>query len=86
MKPVYARNSVNQYQLLLEQEFDNILVRYPNDFDKCDAIVIPGGESTTMSKQIDANNLRHALKEYSKTNSLFGTCAGMILLSSTKLI
>ena len=31
MKPVYTRNSMNQYQLLLEQEFDNILVRYLMD-------------------------------------------------------
>ena len=61
---------------------DNIFIRYSSDVEKCDAIVIPGGESTTMSKQIDRNNLRHVLKEYSKTNSLFGTCAGMILLSS----
>jgi pyridoxal 5'-phosphate synthase pdxS subunit len=37
-----------------------------------------------MSIQIDRNNLRQTLKEYAKTNSLFGTCAGMILLSSTK--
>ena len=62
---------------------DNIFVRYSSDFDKCDALVIPGGESTTMSKQIDRNNLRQTLIEYAKTNSLFGTCAGMILLSST---
>ena len=62
---------------------DNILIRYSSDVDKCDAIVIPGGESTTMSNQIDRNNLRQTLKEYAKTNSLFGTCAGMILLSST---
>ena len=61
---------------------DNIFIRYSSDVEKCDAIVIPGGESTTMSKEIDRNNLRHVLKEYSKTNSLFGTCAGMILLSS----
>ena len=31
MKPVYARNSMEQYQLLLEQEFDNIVVRYLMD-------------------------------------------------------
>ena len=62
---------------------DNIFIRYPNDVDKCDALIIPGGESTTISKEINRNNLRQTLKEYSKTNSLFGTCAGMILLSST---
>lgn len=64
---------------------DNIFIRYSSDVDKCDAIVIPGGESTTMSKQIDRNNLRYVLQEYSKTNPLFGTCAGMILLSSTNV-
>ena len=63
---------------------DNIFIRYPLDFEKCDALVVPGGESTAMSKQIDQNNLRKILKEYSKTYSLFGTCAGMILLSSNK--
>ena len=62
---------------------DNIFIRYSYDVDKCDAIVMPGGESTTMSMQIDRNNLRHVLQEFSKTNPLFGTCAGMILLSST---
>ena len=63
---------------------DNIYIRYPLDFEKCDALVVPGGESTAISKQIDRNNLRHILKEYSKTHPLFGTCAGMILLSSNK--
>ena len=63
---------------------ENILIRYSYDVEKCDALVIPGGESTAMSKQIDRNNLRPVLKEYSKTNSLLGTCAGMILLSSTQ--
>jgi len=61
---------------------NNIFIRYLSDVDKCDAIVIPGGESTAISKLIDRNNLRHVLTEYAKTNSLFGTCAGMILLSS----
>ena len=64
---------------------DNIFIRYSYDVDKCDAIVIPGGESTTMSKQLDRSNLRQGLQEYSKTNPLFGTCAGMILLSSTNV-
>ena len=64
---------------------DNIFIRYSSDVEKCDAIVIPGGESTAISKQIDRNNLRYVLQEYSKTNPLFGTCAGMILLSSTNV-
>ena len=77
------QGNFNQHKKMLDLlGIDNIFIRYYTDIEKCDAIVIPGGESTTMSKQIDRNNLRHVLKEYSKTNSLFGTCAGMILLSS----
>ena len=78
------QGNFKQHKTMLDLlDIDNIFVRYSADVGKCDAIVIPGGESTTMSKQIDRNNLRQVLKEYSKTNSLFGTCAGMILLSST---
>ena len=61
----------------------SIFVKTADDLNQCNGLIIPGGESTAISKQIDRNNLRYILKEYSKTNSLFGTCAGMILLSST---
>ena len=78
------QGNFDQHKQMLDRlDVDNIFIRHSYDIDKCDAIVIPGGESTTMSKQIDRNNLRPVLKEYSKTNPLFGTCAGMILLSST---
>ena len=79
------QGNFNQHKKMFDLlGIDNIFIRYSTDIEKCDAIVIPGGESTAISKLIDRNNLRNVLKEYSKTNSLFGTCAGMILLSSTK--
>ena len=78
------QGNFNQHKNILETlGVETILVRYLNDFDKCDAIIIPGGESTAISKGIDRNNLRQVFKDYSKTNRIFGTCAGMILLSST---
>ena len=58
------------------------LVKYSRDLKKCDGLIIPGGESTTISKLIDINNLRTELFDFSKSKSIFGTCAGMILLSS----
>jgi len=61
----------------------NILIRYANQLDKCDALIIPGGESTTMTKHIDNNNLRSHLKLFAKSNPIMGTCAGMIMLSNT---
>ena len=56
----------------------------PNSLIKCDSLIIPGGESTAISKQIDNNKLRMALSEFSSTNPIMGTCAGMIMLSSTE--
>ena len=63
---------------------DNILVKYPLELEQCDLLIIPGGESTAISKHIDRNNFRPILMEFAQTNTVFGTCAGMILLSSTK--
>jgi len=62
----------------------NVLVRSLDDLPKCQALILPGGESTTISMQIDSNGLRSGLQEFSKNNPIFGTCAGMIILSSAK--
>ena len=62
---------------------ENKFVRYANELDQCDSLIIPGGESTTISKQLDNNQLRNHLIDFSITNPIFGTCAGMIMLSST---
>ena len=63
----------------------NILVRHPNEIDQCDSLIIPGGESTTISKQIDNNHFRKILIDFAITNPIMGTCAGMIMLSCTEL-
>ena len=36
-------------------------IRYSKDLERCDALIIPGGESTTISKLIDYNDLRLGL-------------------------
>ena len=57
-------------------------VRTPGDLDAVDAMVVPGGESTTMSMLLDSSGLRPSLAER-LTDGLpvLGTCAGMILLA-----
>ena len=62
----------------------NIFVRYANDLKKCDSLIIPGGESSTISKQIDNNKLRKTLTNYAINHPVMGTCAGMIMLSNNK--
>jgi 5'-phosphate synthase pdxT subunit len=52
---------------------------YPDQIAECDGLVIPGGESTTMTKLINEMKLRDELDTFS--GPLFGTCAGAILLS-----
>lgn len=58
-------------------------VRRPDDLRGLDGIVLPGGESTTMSMLLDSAELRDPLaKELDAGLPVFGTCAGMILLAT----
>ena len=56
-------------------------VKKPDDLNDLDALIIPGGESTTMLRQIGFIQLLPALKDFSQHRPLFGTCAGLILMS-----
>ena len=62
---------------------DVLLVRTPDVLGRVDRLVLPGGESTTMSKLLVANDLLEPLRERLRGGMpAFGTCAGMILLAS----
>ena len=57
-------------------------VRVAADLEQCDALVLPGGESTTMSQLLETSQLFDPLaKRIAAGMPIFGTCAGMILLS-----
>ena len=61
---------------------DGVPVRLPSDLDDIAGLIIPGGESTTMRKLIDRWGLRGPIMELAATGApIFGTCAGMIVLS-----
>jgi 5'-phosphate synthase pdxT subunit len=58
-------------------------VRTPVDLDGVDALVMPGGESTTMSKLLLTSGLFDAIAaRLGSGMPVFGTCAGMILLAT----
>ncbi|TFL00204.1 SNO glutamine amidotransferase [Pterulicium gracile] len=59
-----------------------ILVRTNEDLQKCHALIIPGGESTTIALLARLAGILDPLKEFAKTHPIWGTCAGAILLSS----
>ncbi|MGH7734495.1 MAG: pyridoxal 5'-phosphate synthase glutaminase subunit PdxT [Gemmatimonadales bacterium] len=59
-------------------------VRRPDDLAGLDGIVLPGGESTTMSMLLESSGLDEPLgKELAAGLPAFGTCAGLILLATT---
>ena len=61
-------------------------VRTPDDLAAVDAVILPGGESTTMSFLLDSSGLRQPLRERLADGlPAFGTCAGMILLATEVL-
>jgi 5'-phosphate synthase pdxT subunit len=62
---------------------DAVAVRLPSDLDELSGLIIPGGESTAMRKLIDRWQLREPILGLAqKGTPIFGTCAGMILLSN----
>ncbi|MEM7092215.1 MAG: pyridoxal 5'-phosphate synthase glutaminase subunit PdxT [Actinomycetota bacterium] len=68
---------------LVELDLDAIEVRNAAELATCDRVIIPGGESTTMSMMLDRNELREPLAAaLADGMPAFGTCAGMILLAT----
>jgi len=57
------------------------LVRKPSQLDALDALVIPGGESTTFLKHLERAGFYDTLNAFVHSKPVFGTCAGCILLA-----
>jgi pyridoxal 5'-phosphate synthase pdxT subunit len=69
-------------ELLESLDVEAVEVRTPAHLGALDALILPGGESTTMSKLLDTSGVRAPLAELLADGlPVFGTCAGMILLA-----
>lgn len=65
---------------------ETVPLRTPGDLDDVDAVVLPGGESTTISMMLERNGLFEPLAARLGAGlPAFGTCAGMILLADEVL-
>ncbi|HEV2424348.1 MAG TPA: pyridoxal 5'-phosphate synthase glutaminase subunit PdxT [Terriglobia bacterium] len=63
-----------------------LLVKHASDLNEAGALIMPGGESTTMLKFFEGENLGPALLDFAAAGKLiFGTCAGAILLAKEVL-
>ncbi len=57
-------------------------VRLPRHLESVDALIIPGGESTTLSRLMSIDQFREPLKDMArKGKAIWGTCAGMIMMA-----
>ena len=74
-------NFALHHKVLSKLEIESLAVKYKKDLNKVDGLIIPGGESTTISLLIDSFKLRRHLIEFSKSNPIMGTCAGLILMA-----
>jgi pyridoxal 5'-phosphate synthase pdxT subunit len=62
------------------------LVRVPSDLEGLDGLVMPGGESTTVSLGIEREGLAEPLRAFVRSGApVLGTCAGMIMLDRAHL-
>ena len=66
---------------LAELGATTLLIRKPDQLSTLDAVVIPGGESTTFLKHLERAGFYEALEAFVHTKPVFGTCAGCILLA-----
>src|ERR1044072_4648235 len=62
-----------------------ILVKKPEQLDQVDALVIPGGESTTFLKFLEQQGFKDKLRDFVPAKPTFGTSAGAILLANEVL-
>lgn len=61
-------------------------VRTPEEMEGLDALIVPGGESTTIGKQISSVGLEAALRAHHEAGRpILGTCAGLIVCDAEHL-
>jgi len=61
---------------------DAVEIRTARQLDEIDALILPGGESTTMLRLLDEEELFDPLRRFGRQKPIFGTCAGTILLAT----
>ena len=69
-------------ELLQGLGVDVLSVRRPANFDACDALVLPGGESTVLHRLLRINSMLEPLVDFARQKPLMGTCAGCILMAT----
>ncbi|WP_129599633.1 pyridoxal 5'-phosphate synthase glutaminase subunit PdxT [Anaerophilus nitritogenes] len=73
---------IEHVNILKNLNINSILVKNKEDLENINALIIPGGESTSIGKLLDVFHMKSSLeKKISQGLPVWGTCAGMILLA-----
>ncbi len=59
-----------------------IQVKKSEELQKCHGLIIPGGESTTLTKLMHRYGLYEPIREFAQSRPVMGTCAGMIMVAN----
>ena len=70
------------HRIFEEMGIGSVSVKLPKHLDGIEGLVIPGGESTTMSLLMDSFNLREPILSFATNYPIMGTCAGLILMAT----
>ena len=60
---------------------DSRLIRKAAELEACDALILPGGESTTISLLLQEYGLFEPIKFFAQNHPVMGVCAGMIMMA-----
>ena len=67
--------------ILRRLDVDAREVRLPSDLEAIDRLIIPGGESTTISRLLQMYGLLEPIRAFAAHRPVWGTCAGMIVMA-----
>ncbi|KAH7916669.1 PdxT/SNO family [Hygrophoropsis aurantiaca] len=81
LQGAFAEHQVALQKLPFQKKVVIVLVRVADDLARCDALIIPGGESTTIALLARLAGLLEPLRTFVKRKPTWGTCAGAILLA-----
>ncbi|GLB33218.1 putative SNO glutamine amidotransferase [Lyophyllum shimeji] len=83
LQGAFVEHQAMVQRLSLKRKIAVVQVRTVEDLNRCDALIIPGGESTTIAVLARVSGLLEPLREFVRRKPVWGTCAGAILLSES---
>ena len=58
-------------------------IRWPEELEQCQGLILPGGESTTFVNLLEKTGLAETIVHFASAHPVMGTCAGLITLAAT---